>query len=74
MRGILQAVRAGVTRRPPLLVKIAPDLSEDGLASVVEACVDGGAEGLIVSNTTITRPAGLRSPLAARRAGFPGCR
>lgn len=72
LRGILQAVRAGVTRRPPLLVKIAPDLSEDGLASVVEACVDGGAEGLIVSNTTITRPAGLRSPLAAEAGGLSG--
>jgi dihydroorotate dehydrogenase len=72
LRGILQAVRAGVTRRPPLLVKIAPDLSEDGVASVVEACVDGGAEGLIVSNTTITRPAGLRSPFAAETGGLSG--
>jgi dihydroorotate dehydrogenase len=72
LRGILQAVRAGVTRRPPLLVKMAPDLSEDGVASVVEACVDGGAEGLIVSNTTITRPAGLRSPLAAEAGGLSG--
>jgi dihydroorotate dehydrogenase len=72
LRGILQAVREGVRRRPPLLVKVAPDLSEDGLAAVVEACVAGGAEGLVVANTTITRPAGLRSPLAAEAGGLSG--
>ena len=31
-----------VPQRPPLLVKIAPDLSEAGLAAVVATCVDGG--------------------------------
>ncbi len=71
LRAILRAV-AGVPRRPPVLVKIAPDLADDGLATIVETCVAEGAQGLIVSNTTVTRPPGLRSPLAREAGGLSG--
>jgi dihydroorotate dehydrogenase len=64
LRSILKVVRA-VEPRPPILVKIAPDLSQDGLAAVVESCVEEAVQGLIVGNTTISRPPGLRS----RRGG-----
>ncbi len=69
LRGILQAVTEAVPRHPPLLVKISPDLSAAGLEAVVETCVAAGVQGLIVSNTTIARPAGLRSSQRAKRAG-----
>ena len=72
LRAILGAIAAAVPVRPPLLVKIAPDLSAEGLEAVVEAAVDGGAEGLIVSNTTIARPKGLRSPQARQAGGLSG--
>jgi len=72
LRAILQAVRAKVPHRPPLLVKVAPDLSEAGLEAVVAACVESGAEGLIVSNTTISRPPGLRSRWAGEAGGLSG--
>ncbi|WP_158931962.1 quinone-dependent dihydroorotate dehydrogenase [Acidisphaera sp. S103] len=71
LRAILQAV-AMVAGRLPILVKIAPDLSPDGLASVVETCVEAGVQGLIVGNTTISRPAGLKSPHAAQAGGLSG--
>jgi dihydroorotate dehydrogenase len=71
LRAILQAV-AGVPHRPPVLVKIAPDLTDDGLAAIVETCVAEGVQGLIVSNTTITRPPGLRSPHAREAGGLSG--
>jgi dihydroorotate dehydrogenase len=71
LRAILKAV-AAVANRPPILVKVAPDLSLDGLASVVETCVEEGAQGLIVSNTTISRPAGLRSSYAGETGGLSG--
>jgi dihydroorotate dehydrogenase len=71
LRGILQAVGT-VAGRPPILVKIAPDLSRDGLASVVETCVEQGVQGLIVGNTTISRPAGLKSPHANQAGGLSG--
>lgn len=71
LRSILQAV-ATVVPRPPIMVKLAPDLSLDGLASVVETCVQEGVQGLIVGNTTISRPPGLKSPHAGQAGGLSG--
>ncbi len=71
LRAILHAV-AAVPNRPPILVKIAPDLSPDGLASVVETCAGAGVQGLIVGNTTISRPIGLASAHAAEAGGLSG--
>jgi dihydroorotate dehydrogenase len=72
LRAILRAVAAAVPDHPPVLVKIAPDLSEDGVQAVVETCVDGRVQGLIVSNTTIARPPGLRSPHSRQAGGLSG--
>jgi dihydroorotate dehydrogenase len=71
LRSILQAVRA-VSEQLPILVKIAPDLSAGGLASVVETCVEEGVQGLVVGNTTIGRPAGLKSHQAVEAGGLSG--
>ena len=72
LRAILRAIAAAVPNRPKLLVKVAPDLSEDGLRSAVDSAAEEGAEGLIVSNTTIRRPPGLRSPGATQAGGLSG--
>ncbi|MBS7809495.1 quinone-dependent dihydroorotate dehydrogenase [Roseococcus pinisoli] len=56
----------------PVLVKLAPDLAEDALAPIVEVCVAAGVAGLIISNTTIARPASLRSPLKGEAGGLSG--
>lgn len=71
LRSILRAV-AAVPNRPPLLVKIAPDLTDPALAAIVETCAAEGVQGLIVSNTTISRPPALRSPLAQETGGLSG--
>ena len=53
---------SGKRQNPPkLLLKIAPDLSEAELKDVAEAVLETGIDGVIVSNTTIKRPAGLKS-------------
>ena len=67
---ILAAIPA--VGRPPLLVKVAPDLSEAGLEAVVAAALAHGVDGLIVANTTIARPDGLRSRHAGEAGGFSG--
>lgn len=72
MRRILAAVHDAVPVRPPLLVKVAPDLSEAGLEAVVEAAVTHGVDGLIVANTTIARPDTLQSTHAAETGGLSG--
>ena len=45
----------------PLLVKIAPDLSDEQLELVVRTAQDGGAAGIVVCNTTVERPDGSTS-------------
>nr|WP_306301799.1 quinone-dependent dihydroorotate dehydrogenase [Asaia astilbis] len=72
LRDILQAItRANVTL-PPLVVKLAPDLNPESLSDIVEAAVEGGAAGLIVNNTTISRPHSLRSSFAQETGGLSG--
>lgn len=48
-------------RRVPLLVKIAPDLSDEDVLAVADLAVTLGLDGIIATNTTISRD-GLRSP------------
>jgi dihydroorotate dehydrogenase len=67
----LGETRAGLSRPVALLVKIAPDLDRDALAAIVDVCLAGGIDGIIVSNTTVSRPP-LRSPLAGEAGGLSG--
>jgi dihydroorotate dehydrogenase len=53
----------------PVLLKIAPDLSLGDLDDVVGVARARRIDGMIVSNTTIARPAGLRDRATARQAG-----
>jgi len=72
MRAILLAVAEGVPQRPPVFVKIAPDLPLGGLESLVEAAVDHGVTGLIVANTTVERPDSLRGRFRGEGGGLSG--
>jgi dihydroorotate dehydrogenase len=56
----------------PLLVKIAPDLSETAVAELLEVCAEHGVAGIIATNTTTARPPGLRSPAAGEAGGLSG--
>jgi dihydroorotate dehydrogenase len=58
--------------RPPLLVKIAPDLAEADLADIAAVARAGHCGGLIVSNTTIRRPEALKSRHKAEAGGLSG--
>lgn len=72
LRGILCAIKAQVPVRPPLLVKLAPDLSHDGLKAVVETAIECGIEGLVISNTTISRPSGFTGMNCLQVGGLSG--
>jgi dihydroorotate dehydrogenase len=56
----------------PVFLKIAPDLTADEIAMIVEASLDHGLDALIVSNTTLDRPASLRAPDRAEAGGLSG--
>ena len=53
-------------------MKVAPDLTDDGLRAVIDTCVDGGVQGLIVGNTTLSRPFGIKSKLIRKDGGLSG--
>lgn len=53
----------------PILVKIAPDLTLEGLDDMVAVCRRRGIDGMIVSNTTIDRPASLKDRATAQETG-----
>jgi dihydroorotate dehydrogenase len=61
---ILRSVR-GVAGDVPLLVKIAPDLSDDDIDAVAELAAELGLDGIVAVNTTIGHdlgPGGLSGP------------
>ncbi len=64
--------RSGLSRRVPLLLKIAPDLTTDERRDIAQVALDTGIDGLIISNTTIARPGGLRSRHADETGGLSG--
>jgi dihydroorotate dehydrogenase len=55
----------------PMFLKVAPDLEADEIEAIVEAVVANGLAGIMVSNTTISRPA-LKSALAGEAGGLSG--
>ncbi|SIT76673.1 quinone-dependent dihydroorotate dehydrogenase [Microbacterium sp. RU33B] len=71
LRPLLEAVRdtAGTT---PLLVKIAPDLSDDEVEAIARLAVDVGLAGLIATNTTISREGLTTDDAVVEAAGAGG--
>jgi dihydroorotate dehydrogenase len=67
------ALREVVPRgTPPLLVKIAPDLTSEDLADVAEVALSLPIDGLIATNTTIARPPELTDPGKNEAGGLSG--
>jgi len=58
--------------RKPILLKIAPDLDAAALDDIAAVALKSGIEGLIVTNTTIDRPATLKSRHASESGGLSG--
>jgi dihydroorotate dehydrogenase len=50
-----EPAEAGTQDLKPLLVKIAPDLNENEIESIVDTCLRHGIAGIIATNTTISR-------------------
>jgi dihydroorotate dehydrogenase len=63
------SLNAGAT---PVLLKIAPDLTLSELDDVVAVARRRRVDGMIVANTTVSRPPGLRDPKAREAGGLSG--
>lgn len=57
--------------RVPVLLKIAPDLTPEGLQEAVAVALDVGVDGLVVANTTLARD-GLTDPQSSESGGMSG--
>jgi dihydroorotate dehydrogenase len=58
--------------RRPILVKIAPDMEENALYSLLDTMMDYHVDGVIISNTTIARPPSLQSSHRSEAGGLSG--
>ncbi len=76
LTGLLDAVLAARAEAvpqgaPPIFLKVAPDLEPADIDAIARTALDRRLAGLVVSNTTITRP-GLRSYHAGEAGGLSG--
>lgn len=59
-------------RPPPLLAKVGPDLDDEALRDIAEVAPATGIDGLVVGNTTLARPATLKSRYRDEAGGLSG--
>ncbi len=74
---LLDAVRAArielsARGAAPLFLKVAPDLTETEITDIVDAAVSYGLDGIVVTNTTLARPAGLHGRSRGEAGGLSG--
>lgn len=69
--GEINAERRTWNVKCPILIKIAPDLSEEELKDAIGVILDKGMDGIIATNTTLTRQ-GLRSKYRTESGGLSG--
>ncbi|AXB48092.1 quinone-dependent dihydroorotate dehydrogenase [Amycolatopsis albispora] len=75
----LQATSASLAAKAgklatPLLVKVAPDLTDEALAELIEVCEEHAVSGLIATNTTLSREGviGAEAGIAEQAGGLSG--
>ena len=73
LAGLLKRVQDAIVAKPvPLVVKIAPDATDDDLDDIVFVCRDLRLDGIIIGNTTLSRPPSLRSERRGETGGLSG--
>jgi dihydroorotate dehydrogenase len=73
LANLLKRVQDAMAAKPvPLVVKIAPDATEDDLDDIVFVCRDLRLDGIIIGNTTLSRPASLKSDRRVETGGLSG--
>ncbi|WP_428682525.1 quinone-dependent dihydroorotate dehydrogenase [Reyranella sp.] len=73
LAGLLKRVQDAIAAKPvPLVVKIAPDATDEDLDDIVFVCRDLKLDGIIIGNTTLSRPASLKSGRRGETGGLSG--
>ncbi|MGE5085052.1 MAG: quinone-dependent dihydroorotate dehydrogenase [Bacillota bacterium] len=55
----------------PVLVKLSPDMGDEGLAEAVQNCQEVGVDGFVLTNTTLSRPKNCHFPNEGGLSGAP---
>ncbi|SNT65931.1 dihydroorotate dehydrogenase [Asanoa hainanensis] len=73
-RDSIDALLGALVGEKPILVKIAPDLTQAAIAELLEVCLARGAAGVIATNTTLSRDglAAADVALGAEAGGLSG--
>ncbi|QRG67032.1 quinone-dependent dihydroorotate dehydrogenase [Brevibacillus choshinensis] len=79
LRVLIRAVREKAAememrgvKKKPILLKVAPDMSDEQMHDVVHAAVEEGISGIIATNTTLSREAVEGHPKADEAGGLSG--
>jgi dihydroorotate dehydrogenase len=70
--GRVAEARAGLDGQAPVFLKVAPDLADAEIEAIADGVADAGFDGVIVGNTTLSRPEGLRSAHRGEAGGLSG--
>ncbi len=68
----LLTARGKLSQRMPLLVKIAPDITQAEQEDIADVALTMKLDGLIISNTTVSRPPSLRAAAKDEMGGLSG--
>ncbi|AGZ44382.1 quinone-dependent dihydroorotate dehydrogenase [Actinoplanes friuliensis] len=73
-KSALGALLTALAGKTPVLVKIAPDLTDEAISELLEVCLAHGAAGIIATNTTLSRDglAAADQPRAGEAGGLSG--
>jgi dihydroorotate dehydrogenase len=72
LMGRIAEARAGLAGAAPIFLKVAPDLEEREVEEIAEAAVAHRFDGIVVGNTTLSRPEGLASRWRGETGGLSG--
>ena len=70
--GRIAEARAALAGRAPIFLKVAPDLSEADVEEITDAAATHAFDGIVVGNTTLSRPAELKSRWQGEAGGLSG--
>jgi len=69
---VREALDAATDHRVPLLVKIAPDLADADVDAIADLALELGLDGIVATNTTVSRDGLASSPAEVAAAGAGG--
>ncbi len=69
---VREALDAAADHRVPLLVKIAPDLADADVDAIADLALELGLDGIVATNTTVSRDGLASSPAEVAAAGAGG--